>query len=117
MRQTVAPFPLRPDGWHLMDSWFQDINFAFRVLCKNPGFAMVSVIALALGIGANSTIYSSLQAMVLRPLAFRDLDRIMTVSETLPRVGGDGISVAPANYRDLAENNSVFERVAALQGR
>jgi putative ABC transport system permease protein len=117
MRQTVAPFSLRPGGWHFMDTWFQDIHFAFRVLCKHPGFTMVSVIALALGIGANSTIYSSLQAMVLRPLAFRDLDRILTVSETLPRMGADGISVAPANYRDLAENNSVFERVAALQGR
>jgi putative ABC transport system permease protein len=100
-----------------MDTLLQDFGLAIRVLRKKPGFAIVSVMALALGIGANSTIYSSLSAMVLRPLAFRDLDRIVTVSETLPRQGWDGISVAPANYRDLAERSKVFERVAALEGR
>ena len=118
MTQNVTrKFSLRPSDWNFLDTFLQDISFSFRVLWKNPAFAVISVIALALGIGANSTIYSSLQAMVLRPLAFRDLDHIISVTETLPRQGWDGISVAPANYRDLAEHNTVFERVAALQGR
>jgi len=106
--------------WHLLDTLRQDISFAFRVLWKKPAFSIVSVIALALGIGANSTIYSSLKAMVLRPLPFKDLNRILTVGETLPRqgingLGWDGINLAPANYRDLDERNTVFDRMAAFQ--
>ncbi|HKE30974.1 MAG TPA: ABC transporter permease [Candidatus Angelobacter sp.] len=108
--------------WQFFDTLRQDISFAFRVLWKNPAFSMISIVALALGIGANSTIYSSLKAMVLHPLPFKQLSRILTVGETLPRqgingVGWDGISLAPANYRDLADRNTVFERMAAFQGR
>ena len=87
------------------------------MLWKNPAFSAIAILVLALGIGGNSTVYSSLQAMVLRPLAFHDLDRILIVSETLPRRGWDGLSVAPANYRDLLQHNSVFQQMAALRGR
>jgi putative ABC transport system permease protein len=100
----------------VIDMLLQDFRLGLRVLWKNRAFAAVSIIALGLGIGANSTIYSSVQAMVLRPLAFAQLDRILTIGETIPRLGWEG-SVAPANYRDLAERNPVFERTAALQGR
>ena len=113
----MTPNQMRKFSWlNFFDTFFQDISFAFRGLWKHPSFAIISVMALALGIGANSTIYSSLKAMVLHPLAFRDLDRILTVGETVPRLGWDGISLAPANYRDLAERNTVFERLAAFQG-
>ena len=98
------------------NTWLQDVRVGLRVLLKNRSFALVSIAALGLGIGANSTIYSTLKAMVIRPLAFQDLDRILTIGEAVPRLGWDG-GVAPANYRDLAARNSVFERVAALQGR
>lgn len=87
------------------------------MLWKNPAFSAIAIFALALGIGGNSTVYSSLQAMVLRPLAFKDLDRILIVHETLPRLGWGDLSVAPANYRDILEHNSVFEQMAALRGR
>jgi putative ABC transport system permease protein len=100
-----------------MDSLLQDVRYAARTLWQNPGFALVAVIALALGIGANSTVYSSLRPMVLRPLPFHDLDRIVTIGETLPREKRSGISMAPANYRDLVERNRVFQQVAALRGR
>ncbi|HEX7289328.1 MAG TPA: ABC transporter permease [Candidatus Angelobacter sp.] len=95
----------------------QDVRLALRMLWKSPGFSAIAIFALALGIGGNSTVYSSLQAMVLRPLAFKNLDRILVVSETLPRLGWDNLSVAPANYRDLREHNVVFEQMAALLGR
>ena len=100
----------------MLDTLLQDLRLAVRVLWRNRGFAAVSIFALALGIGANSTIYSTLKAMVLKPLAFPGLDRILTISETVQRQGWEG-GVAPANYRDLAERNAVFERVAAYQGR
>ncbi|HEY6970689.1 MAG TPA: ABC transporter permease, partial [Candidatus Angelobacter sp.] len=121
-RKGTPGFSQRLKDWRFKDNLLQDLRFAVRVLVKNPAFAIVSVVALALGIGANSTIYSTLKAMVLRPLPFKDLDRILTVGETLPRQGIDGvgwagISVAPANYRDLVERNTVFQSMAALQGR
>jgi putative ABC transport system permease protein len=100
-----------------MDVLLQDIRYAARTLWQNPGFALVAVIALALGIGANSTVYSSLRPMVLQPLPFKDLGRIVTIGETLPREKRSGISMAPANYRDLVERNHVFQQVAALRGR
>lgn len=103
-------------GWGVADTLLQDVRLSLRVLWKNRVFALVSVIALGLGIGANSTIYSTVQAMVLRPLAFRQLDRILTIGETVPRSGWEG-SVAPANYRDLAERTTAFDSVAALEGR
>ncbi|HEY6970761.1 MAG TPA: ABC transporter permease [Candidatus Angelobacter sp.] len=97
-------------------TFLQDVRLAFRVLIKNRGFSLVAIIALGLGIGANSTIYSTLRAMVLNPLAFPHLDRMLTIGEIVPRQNWDD-SVAPANYLDVAERNSVFASVAALKGR
>ncbi|HYL92827.1 MAG TPA: ABC transporter permease, partial [Alphaproteobacteria bacterium] len=116
-RNVMRKFSLRPADWHFLDTFLQDLSFAFRGLWKNPTLATISIIALALGLGANSTVYSSLEAMVLRPLAFKDLGRILTVYETLPRKGWDDISLSPANYRDLAARSTVFAHVAAVQGR
>jgi putative ABC transport system permease protein len=95
---------------------FQDARVALRALYRSRAFTLVAIAALGLGIGANSTIYSTLQAMVLRPLAVPELDRIVTIGETIPRLAWEG-NVAPANYRDLARHSTVFERVAAFQGR
>ncbi len=100
-----------------MKTFTDDVRHALRLLRKSPGFSLVAILALALGIGANSTIFSSLKAMVLRPLAFPELDRIVTIRESLPKQGLNDFSVAPPNYRDLAAQNTVFERVAALRGR
>ncbi|MGE5323142.1 MAG: ABC transporter permease, partial [Actinomycetota bacterium] len=97
-------------------SLFEDFRLALRTLGRNWSFALVAIMALGLGIGANSTIYSTLKAMVLRPLAIPELDRVLTVGEKVPRTGWEGV-VAPANFRDLAERNTVFERVAGFQGR
>lgn len=97
-------------------SLFEDFRLALRALGRNWSFALVAIIALGLGIGANSNIYSTLKAMVLHPLAIPELDRVLTVGEIVPRTGWEGV-VAPANFRDLAERNTVFERVAGFQGR
>jgi putative ABC transport system permease protein len=94
-----------------------DVRHTFRMLRNSPGFSAVAILALALGIGANGTIFSTLKAMVLRPLAFPQLDRIVSISESLPKQGLTDFSVAPPNYRDLETQNTVFERVAAVRGR
>jgi ABC-type lipoprotein release transport system permease subunit len=63
----------------LLETLFQDIHFGIRVLRKNPGFTSVAVVALALGIGANSAIFSVVYAVLLRPLPYQDSGRLVKV--------------------------------------
>lgn len=112
----MSIFFLRPNNWSVADTLLQDVRLGLRVLFRSRGFAWVSILALGLGIGANASVYSTLRAMVLHPLPFRDLDRILTIGEIVPKLGWEG-SVAPANYRDLADRSTAFQRLAAFQGR
>lgn len=105
-----------PSDWRVGHTLLQDVRFALRVLMRSRAFALVSIIALGLGIGANASVYSTLRAMVLHPLPFRELDRILIIGEVVPRLGWEG-NVAPANYRALVQRSSTFERLAAFQGR
>jgi putative ABC transport system permease protein len=91
----------------------QDLKFGLRMLAKNPGFTVVAVITLALGIGANSNIFTAVNAMLLRPFAFKDLDRTVFVWETAPKQGEYHTSVAPANFLDWNEQNKGFDLLAA----
>jgi putative ABC transport system permease protein len=99
-----------------MGTFLQDLRFGFRALAKNPALTAVAVLALALGIGANTVIFSSINAMLLRPFAFKDLDRAVDVWETIPKQDVNRMSAAPANFRDWAEQNTVFEFLAAVHG-
>lgn len=102
--------------WQIADTLLQDARVALRVLFRNRSFTLVAIIAFGLGIGANASVYSTLRAMVLRPLPFKELGRVLTIGEIVPRTGWEG-AVAPANYRDLAQRSQVFEHMAAFQGR
>ena len=91
-----------------MQTFFQDLRFGLRMLAKNPVVTAVAVITLALGIGANTVVFSYINAMLLRPFAFKDLARAVFVSETIPKQGREGISVAPANFRDWQRQTKSF---------
>jgi len=103
------------EGGHV-GTLFQDIRYGLRALGKNPGLTAVAVVALALGIGANTVIFSTVNAMLLRPFAFKDLDRAVVLWETIPKQDEDRMSVAPANFRDWTEQSASFDDLAASHG-
>ncbi len=91
----------------------QDVRFAFRTMRRNPGFASVAVLVLALGIGANAAIFSAVNAFFFRPLPFPDSGRLVTIFETNPEFGWDDATAAPANMLDWREQVDAFEDVSA----
>ena len=99
-----------------MSTLLQDVRYAIRMLAKSPGFTAVAVIALALGIGANTVMFSSVNGMLLHPFLFKDLHRIVDVWETAPKQNEYHIKAAPANLRDWQEQNKGFEMLAASHG-
>src|SRR5881392_2507158 len=88
-----------------------DLKLGFRQLRKSPGFTFVAVLTLALGIGANTAIFSIVNAVLLRPLPYPDADRIMVLSESSGP--GQDYSVALPDYFDWRNENTVFEHLAA----
>ena len=90
-----------------------DLKFAFRQLRKSPGFTLVAVLTLALGIGANTAIFSIVNAVLLRPLPYPNADRIMVLNESSGP--GQDYSVALPDYFDWRNDNTVFEYLAATR--
>jgi predicted permease len=98
----------------MMETLFQDLRFGFRMLVRKPGFSVVAVVIMALGIGANTAIFSLVRAVLLRPLPFRDPGRLVMVWEDASFIGFPHNTPAPANYNDWKMRNDVFEDMAAL---
>jgi putative ABC transport system permease protein len=88
-----------------------DIRYAIRNLVKRPGFTLVAVITLALGIGANSTIFSAINALLIKPLPFPNLERVVAVWDKAPSRGVERNEVAMANYLDWRIQNQTFEHL------
>jgi putative ABC transport system permease protein len=95
------------------DAMMQDLRFAIRTLRRNPGFTLAAVACLALGIGANTAIFSVINGVLLRPLPFRDPAELVMVWEQDPQQGVDRNVVSPANYLDWRAQSSVFSDIAA----
>ena len=86
-------------GTSLLDTMFQDLRYAVRLLMRSPGFKVLAVLILALGIGANTSIFSVVSAVLLKPLPFEEPDRLVLLWEDASSGGFSGHStVAPANY-------------------
>ena len=100
-----------------METLLKDIRYGIRSLLKQPGFAAIAVITLALGIGANTAIFSVVNAVLLRALPFPDPDRLVMVWEDASFAGFPRNTPAPANYADLKAQNQVFEEMAAIDMR
>src|SRR5258705_2029620 len=95
-----------------METLVRDIRFGIRSLLKRPGFTVVALIALALGIGASTAIFSVVNAVLIRPLPFAEPDRLVWMWGNI-RNGGSRASVSPADFLDYRERNETFEEFAA----
>ncbi len=94
-----------------MDSFLKDLKYAVRNLVKRPGFTAIAIFTLALGIGANSTIFSIVNALLLKPLPFPDPERIVAVWDKVPSRGVERNEVTVANYLDWRAQNKTFEQL------
>ncbi|MGB6692035.1 MAG: ABC transporter permease [Terracidiphilus sp.] len=103
-------------GTMLVSSIVQDLHFALRQLGKNPGFAMVTIVTLALGIGATTAIFSIFNATLLQPLPYKDPDSLVMLWSSMPMFGfvGPGALTDP-DYAQWAQQNQVFEQIAAFR--
>ena len=91
----------------------QDVRYGLRMLARDPGFTAVAVIALALGIGANTAIFSVVNGVLLQPLPYREPDRLMRLSETSPDFAS--MAIAYPNFVDWKEHSRSFEGLAAFR--
>ena len=98
-----------------MKTLWQDLRYGIRMLIKSPGFTLVAVVALALGTGANTAIFSVVNAVLLRPLPFNEPKRIVQIWENnLPR-GWTQNTVSPHNFADWQKQSRSFEEMAAYE--
>ncbi len=96
-----------------MTTFFQDLRFALRMLRKSPGFTIVAILTLALGIGANTAIFSVVNAVLLRPLPYPEAKRIVFLGEWSEQI--PEMSISMANFNDWRAQNKVFENMVAYQ--
>jgi len=97
--------------------FLQDIRYGMRTLAKNPGFTIVAVAALALGIGANTAIFSVVNSVLLRPLPFKEPNQLVMVWDEQTHLGFPKDTPTPANFLDWQRQNSVFAGMAAMAQR
>ena len=95
----------------------QDLRYAFRTLVANPGFTLVAVLCLSLGIGVNGTIFSVVDGVLLQPYPYPDADRIVVLNSTNPKQGVSRAGVSYPDFKDWRDGTTSFTSLAAFQGR
>ena len=101
-------------GWNWLESFIQDVRYGWRGMVKNPGFTVAAVLTLALGIGANTAIFSVVNAVLLKPLPYPDPDRLAVIWEDISNFPGDVCPVTGPDFKDWQARNQSFEGLAAI---
>ena len=104
-------------GWACLEHLAQDLKFAFRMLRKSPGFTVVAVLTLALGIGANAAIFSVVNAILLHPLPIRDPGRVVVLHDQLPGLNLPRTPVSSPEFHSYSAHRNIFESTALVVGR
>ena len=99
-----------------MATLWQDVRFGLRMLLKSPGFTALAVLALALGIGANTAIFSVAIAILQKPVSFPQLDRLVAISVVPPQASYEFQGVSPADYLDWKRQSQSFESMTSMEG-
>ena len=100
-------------GWAWLEHLSQDLKFSFRMLSKNPGFTAIAILTLALGIGANTAIFSFVYGVLLAPLPYQNPSRLVMLNETTPRVGN--VSTSYPNFLDWRTQSKSFSQMAYVE--
>jgi predicted permease len=103
-------------GWTTAEQWFQDFRYGLRHLIKSPSFTIISVLTLALGIGATTAIFSLVNAALLRPLPYPSAKQLVAVYSVNPSPHGGLWVVSPADFRDWREQSTSYTNLAAYSG-
>jgi predicted permease len=98
-------------GLPLAENFLFDIRYAFRMLHRSPGFALIAIATMALGVGATTAIYSVIDATLLHPLPYPNPSELVRIEDDLPGVGAQDVSVSVPEWKDL-ENSGIFQYVA-----
>lgn len=101
---------------NVIEHLLQDLRYALRIMAKNPAFALIALVTLALGIGANTAIFSTVDSVLMRALPFANPDRLVMVWEDNTRAGYPKNTPAPGNFADWTARNHVFSEMAATRG-
>lgn len=113
----LAKEEVRSAGWEsFVETCWQDLRFAVRMLRKSPGFTAIAVLTLALGIGANTAIFSVVNAVLLRPLPYANPGQLVLVPEGKPEAGISGLGMSYTTFTELRNENRVFTAMAGLDG-
>src|SRR5215813_7737139 len=99
-----------------MEALWHDLWYGVRTLRKNPAFAAVAILSLAIGIGVNSAIFSVTNALLLRPLPYQDADRLVILWNRSPGLNVAQDWFSPGQYLDIKAENQVFDRIAVSIG-
>ena len=97
-----------------MQTLLQDLRYGVRMLMKKPGFTLIVVLTLALGIGANTTIFSTAESLILHPFSYANQDRLVMVYQRKPELNVQRFSMSPGNLHDLKTNSQTFEQFVTM---
>jgi putative ABC transport system permease protein len=110
-RNTERGYDIRGGGW--LETLWQDIRFGLRMMLKNPGFTMIAILTLALGIGANTAIFSVVSAVLLREMPYQNPDQLVQLWEH--KRGSNTLNVSYPNFADWRDESKLFEEMAAYR--